>query len=80
MSLRKDETMKKNNFENNDRGKRTLKAAIYIRVGNIEQLSLEAKQRHFNLKVESLQKGEESDASSSCKKEKGHNYMGPIGI
>ena len=61
--------MKKNNFENNDRGKRTLKAAIYIRVGNIEQLSLEAEQRHFNLKVESFQKGEESNASSSCKKE-----------
>lgn len=60
--------MKKNNFENNDRGKSILKAAMYIRVGNIEQLSLEAEQRHFNLKVENLQKGEESNAYSSCKK------------
>ncbi len=71
--------MKKNNFENNDRGKRTLKAAIYIRVGNIEQLSLEAKKRHFNLKLESLQKVEESDATSSCNKEKCINFIGHIG-
>ncbi|MCQ4922241.1 hypothetical protein NE686_04035 [Tissierella carlieri] len=72
--------MKKNNYENKDRGKRTLKAAIYIRVGSIEQLSLEAEQGHFNLKVESLQKGEESDATSSCNKEKGINYVGHIGL
>lgn len=72
--------MEKNNFENNDREKRTLKAAIYIRVGNIEQLNLEAEQGDFNLKVESLQKGEESDASSSCNKEKGINYMRHIGL
>ena len=72
--------MKKNNFKNNDREKRTLKAAIYIRVGNTEQLSLEEEQRHFNLKVESLQKGEESDATSSCKKEKGIGYASHSGI
>ncbi|MGJ0847312.1 hypothetical protein ACR77J_11540 [Tissierella praeacuta] len=72
--------MKKNNLENNDRENRTLKAVMYIRVGSIEQLSLEAEQRHFNLKVESLQKGEESDATSSCNKEKGISYMGPVGI
>ncbi|WP_353095678.1 hypothetical protein [Tissierella praeacuta] len=58
--------MKKNNNKEN----RTLKAAMYIRVGSIEQLSLEAEKRHFNLKVESLQKGEESDAISSCEKER----------
>ena len=58
--------MKKNNNKEN----RALKAAMYIRVGNIEQLSLEAEQRHFNLKVENLQKGEESDAISSCEKER----------
>lgn len=56
--------MKKNNNKEN----RALKAAMYIRVGNIEQLSLEAEQRHVNLKVENLQKGEESNAHSSCKK------------
>lgn len=55
---------------NNNKENRTLKVAMYIRVGNIEQLSLEAEQRHFNLKVESLQKGEESDANSSCEKER----------
>lgn len=53
---RKDVLMEKNNFKNKDREKRTLKAAIYIRVGSIEQLSLEADQAHFNLKVENLQK------------------------
>lgn len=55
---------------NNNKENRTLKVAMYMRVGNIEQLSLEAEQRHFNLKVESLQKGEESDAISSCEKER----------
>ncbi len=56
--------------KNNNKENRTLKAAMYIRVGSIEQLSLEAEKRHFNLKVESLQKGEESDAISSCEKER----------
>lgn len=56
--------MKKNNNKEN----RTLKAAMYIRVGNIEQLSLEAEQRYFNLKVENLHKGEESNADNSCEK------------
>ena len=72
--------MKKNNFENNDRGKRTLKAVMYIRVGSIEQLSLEAERRHFNLKVESFQKGEESDAYNNCEKEKSICYASHSGI
>lgn len=72
MNLRKDEIMIKNNYENEDREKGTLKAAIYIRVGSIEQLSLEAKQKHFNLKMESFQE-EECNSDSSCKKEKVSN-------
>ena len=68
--------MKKNNNKEN----RALKAAMYIRVGNIEQLSLEAEQRHFNLKVESLQKGEESDAYNNCEKEKSICYASHSGI
>lgn len=72
--------MKKNNYENEDREKRTLKAAIYIRVESIEQLSLEAEHRHFNLKMESFQKGEESNADSSCEKERGISYTSLTGI
>ena len=72
--------MEKNNFENNDRKKRTLKAVIYIRVGNIEQLSLEAEQRYFNLKVESLKKGEESNVDNRCEKEKSISYSSHTGI
>lgn len=66
--------------KNNNKENRTLKAAMYIRVGSIEQLSLEAEKRHFNLKVESLQKGGESNADNSCEKENSISYMGPIGI
>ncbi len=72
--------MKKNNYENEDREKRTLKAAIYIRVGSREQLNLEAEEKHFNLKMESFQKGEESNVGSSCEKEKGIGYTGHTGI
>mgnify|MGYP001017624191 CR=1 FL=1 len=50
--------MKNNNHKNVDREKRTLKVAIYIRVGSIEQLSNETEQRHFDLKMESSQKEE----------------------
>lgn len=68
--------MKKNNNKEN----RTLKAAMYIRVGITEQLILEAEQRYFNLKVESLQKGEESNADNSCEKEKSISYSSHTGI
>lgn len=72
--------MEKNNFENNDKEKRTLKAVIYIRVGNIEQLSLEAEQRYFNLKAESLKKGEESNADNSCEKKNQSVTLSHTGI
>jgi hypothetical protein len=65
--------MKKNNFENSDRENRTLKAVMYIRVGSTEQLSLEVKQKYFNLKEKELQKGEETNADNSCEKERGIN-------
>ena len=66
--------MKKNNNKEN----RTLKAAMYIRVGSTEQLSREVEQRYFNLKLESLQKGEESIADSSCEKERGISYASHV--
>lgn len=65
---------------NNNKENRVLKVAMYIRVGSTEQLSLETEQRYFNLKVESLQNGEESNADNSCEKEKFISYSSHTGI
>lgn len=65
--------MKNNNYENVDKGKRTLKVGIYIRVGSIEQLSNEARQRLSNKKLENFQK-KVCNADYSYKIERGIGY------
>lgn len=66
----KDEIMKKNKQEAKNRKAKPLKAAIYMRVGSVEQLNLKEQQNYFNSKLEIVQKGEECNADSDSEKEK----------
>ncbi|MBU5426889.1 hypothetical protein KQI41_10750 [Tissierella pigra] len=63
----------KNNYKNIDKENRTPKVAIYIRVGGMEQLSDEARQRLLNAKLENFKK-EICNVDSSYKKERGVGY------
>ncbi|MBU5310469.1 hypothetical protein KQI38_00365 [Tissierella carlieri] len=70
--------MKKNNHKNKE--EKPLKTAMYIRVGNIEQLYPEAQQKHFKLSMENFQKGEECDADSNSEKEECIYHTSSTGI
>jgi hypothetical protein len=69
--------MKKDNYENIGKEKRNLKVATYIRVGNKEQLSLQAEQGHSNLEMECFRREEHNEAISY---EKGISYIGSTRI
>ena len=52
--------MKKKNHPSTEQKKTPLNGVIYMRVGSIEQLSLEEQKNHLNLKAKCLEKGGKS--------------------
>jgi hypothetical protein len=49
--------MKKKNHPSTEKKKTPLNCVFYMRVGSIEQLSLEEQKKHLDLKAKSIEKG-----------------------